>query len=281
MINIQNLNFGYNRENLFNNLDLSLAPGSISGLLGKNGAGKTTLLKLMAGLLFPREGSINIMEQNPAERSPYFLQDLFFLPEEFELPDLSPGLYSKLYAPFYPAFDFEKYQNFLSEFELPQETKFKNLSFGQKKKFLLSFGFASGSRFLLLDEPTNGLDIPSKSQLRRIMASEAADDSAIIISTHQVRDLENLIDPVIILDEGQIIFNHSMEEINSRLRVTHEADPPEPESVLYMEKTLNGYITVSENRTSEESNINLETLFTTVLTSRDKILSVFKGGRLS
>lgn len=281
MINIKNLIFGYGRNNLFNNLDLSLTPGGISGLLGKNGAGKTTLLKLMAGLLFPTEGELNILAHNPGDRSPDFLKDLFFLPEEFDLPNLTPELYSKLYAPFYPAFDSEKYKKYLSEFELPIGIKFKDLSFGQKKKFLISFGFATGSRFMLLDEPTNGLDIPSKTQFRRALASEANDDSVIIISTHQVRDLENLIDPIIILDEGQIIFNQSTEEINHRLSVSLESDPPESESVLYMEKTLNGYMAVTENTTSEESNINFETLFSTVMANREKILSVFGGERIS
>lgn len=276
MVNIKNLIFGYGKRKLFDNLDLSLRPGSISGLLGKNGAGKTTLLKLMAGLLFPHEGEIRIMEQNPADRTPYFLKELFFLPEEFDLPNLTPELYSKLYTPFYPAFDAEKYKNYLAEFDLPPGEKFKTLSFGQKKKFLLSFGFATGCRFMLLDEPTNGLDIPSKTQLRRVLASAVNDDNVIIISTHQVRDLENLIDPVIILDEGQIIFNHSTEEINHRLRVSIEPDPPESESILYMEKTFNGYLTVTENTTLEESNINLETLFSAVINNKEKIPSVFK-----
>ena len=281
MITIKHLIFGYGRENLFDHLDLSLTPGSISGLLGKNGAGKTTLLKLMAGILFPSEGELNIMGHNPGDRSPEYLKDLFFLPEEFDFPNLTPELYLKLYAPFYPAFDSEKYKKYLSEFELPTGTRFKDLSFGQKKKFLISFGFATGSRFMLLDEPTNGLDIPSKTQLRRVLAAEADDDRVIIISTHQVRDLENLIDPIIILDEGRIIFNQPIEEINHRLSVSLESDPPRPESVLYMEKTLNGYITVTENTTSEESNINLETLFSTVIANREKLQSVFEGERLS
>ena len=166
MLNIKNLKFGYSRENLFNSLDLSLSPGGISGLLGKNGAGKTTLLKLMAGLLFPNGGALNIMGHNPGDRSSDFLKDLFFLPEEFDLPNVSPVIYAKLYAPFYPAFDSEKIvKNTCWILKYPLGTKFKDLSFGQKKKLLLSFGFATGSRFMLLDEPTNGLDIPSKTQI--------------------------------------------------------------------------------------------------------------------
>jgi ABC-2 type transport system ATP-binding protein len=278
VININNLEFGYGRNTLFDNLNLTLQPGSIPGLLGKNGAGKTTLLRLMAGLLFPHNGEISIMNRNPENRSPDYLENLFFLPEEFDLPNITPALYEKLYAPFYPAFDSDRYKKCLEEFELYYTKKFKTLSFGQKKKFMISFGFATGCRFMLLDEPTNGLDIPSKTQLRRVLASTVTDDNMVVISTHQVRDLENIIDPVIILDEGQIIFNRSIEEINRRLRVTTEPDPPEPERVLYFEKTFNGYMSVSENKTPEESNINLETLFSTVISNRKKVSDVFEEG---
>jgi ABC-2 type transport system ATP-binding protein len=278
VVKVKNLKFGYGRNKLFDNLNLNLQPGSIPGLLGKNGAGKTTLLRLLAGLLFPREGEINIMEHNPADRSPEYLKDLFFLPEEFELPDLTPEKYEQLYAPFYPAFDSEIYKTCLDEFELQYKKNYKRLSFGQKKKFLLSFGFSSGCRFILLDEPTNGLDIPSKTQLRRVLVSTVTDDNMVIISTHQVRDLENLIDPVIILDEGQIIFNRFIQEINSRLNITMNQDPPDPEASLYMEKTFNGYLTVTENRTSEESNINLETLFSTVVSNRQRVSALFEEG---
>ena len=278
MVNINDLEFGYGRNKLFDNLNLSLQPGSIPGLLGKNGAGKTTLLRLMAGLLFPHKGEISIMNHNPADRSPDYLKDLFFLPEEFDLPNITPALYEKLYAPFYPAFDSERYKTCLDEFELSLTKNFKSLSFGQKKKFMISFGFAACCRFMLLDEPTNGLDIPSKTQLRRVMASTVTDDNMVVISTHQVRDLENIIDPVIILDEGQIIFNHSIEAINTRLRVSIDPDPPETEDALYMEKTFNGYMTVTENTTPEESNINLETLFSTVISNRDKVFKVFEEG---
>lgn len=281
MITIQNLKFGYGQQNLFTNLSLLLSSGGISGLLGKNGAGKTTLLKLMAGLLFPNSGEIRIMDHNPGDRSPEFLKDLFFLPEEFDLPNVTPALYATLYAPFYPAFDLIKYKNYLAEFEIPPGIKFKDLSFGQKKKFLLSFGFATGSRFMLLDEPTNGLDIPSKTQLRRALASEIDDDRVVIISTHQVRDLENLIDPIIILEEGQIIFNQSTDAVNNRLSISLASDLPDPDTVLFVEKTLNGYMTVTENTTSEESNINLETLFSTVLANREKIQSIFERGGIS
>jgi ABC-2 type transport system ATP-binding protein len=275
MIGIRNLSFSYNREKLFSQLNLSLRPGNICGLLGKNGAGKTTLLKLLAGLLFPQNGETRIMGLRPGDRSPVFLQQVSFLPEEFSLPSVSPRKYERLYAPFYPRFKSELFLNYLEEFELDPNQNLDRCSFGQKKKFLLAFGLSTDCRLTLLDEPTNGLDIPSKRQFRKILASVLTEDRLIIISTHQARDLENLIDPVVILDEGQIIFNHSLEEISNRLCVRHQSNSPTADEVFYSEKTMEGYLVVSENTEDEETKLDLELLFNTVIQNRDRLFEAF------
>ena len=265
MIEIRDLFFGYTRETLFSALNLSLGPGNICGLLGKNGAGKTTLLKLMAGLRFPKQGEILISGHSPRDRSPRFLEELILLQEEFSLPPVSPAQYERLYAPFYPRFDPGLFRQYLREFELEPQQNLEGYSFGQKKKFLLAFGLATDCRLLLLDEPTNGLDIPSKRQFRKALASVLTEDRSVVISTHQVRDLENLIDPVIILEEGRIVFNHTLAEIADRLSLQRRVNPPDPEEALYAEKTLGGYLVVAENRNDEESHIELELLFNTGL----------------
>jgi len=276
MIEIRDLSFSYSREALFSQLDLSLRPGNICGLLGKNGAGKTTLLKLLAGLLFPQNGKTRIMGMRPNDRSPAFLRELSFLPEEFSLPSVSPKKYEQLYAPFYPRFRSELFSNYLSEFEIDPNQNLDRCSFGQKKKFLLAFGLSTDCRLTLLDEPTNGLDIPSKRQFRKALASVLTDDRLIVISTHQARDLENLIDPVVILDEGRIIFNHSLEEISNRLCVRRQTHPPVENDVFYSEKTLEGYVVVAENKDHEETNLDLELLFNTVIQSRDRLEETFR-----
>ena len=275
MIEIRDLSFSYSREKLFSQLNLSLRPGNICGLLGKNGAGKTTLLKLLAGLLFPQNGETRIMGLRPDDRSPGFLQELSFLPEEFSLPSVSPRKYERLYAPFYPRFKSELFSNYLAEFEMDPNQNLDTCSFGQKKKFLLAFVLSTDCRLTLLDEPTNGLDIPSKSSFRRLLASLLTDDSLFIISGHQVRDLENLIDPVIILDEGRIIFNHSMAEISSRLSVHLQRERPDEEDVLHVENILGYYAVVTENRDGEETEVSLEMLFNTVMMNREKISGLF------
>jgi ABC-2 type transport system ATP-binding protein len=278
MIDIQNLSFAYKREKLFSDLNLSLMPGGICGLLGKNGAGKTTLLKLMSGTLFPQGGDISIMEKNPSKRSPDFLQELIFLPEVFVLPAVTPEQYKMLYSPFYPRFSAERFNSFLEQFEITDKKKLSTFSYGQKKKFIIAFGLATNGRLMLLDEPTNGLDIPSKSQFRKAVASCLEDERIFIIATHQVRDLESLIDPIIILDEGRIIFNRSNEEISNRLKVSYRSGPPEPEEALFSEKTFEGYTVVTENRDHEESHIDLETLFNTVINNSSEISRIFQDG---
>ncbi len=278
MISIQDLSFSYRSTDLFSQLDLSLSGGGICGLLGKNGAGKTTLLKLISGLLFPKKGSIEAANEIPLRRSSDFLQNLFFIPEEFKMPSVSPLKFMWLYAPFYHKFDPEKYESYLEKFELEPRTNLSQCSFGQRKKCLISFGLAANCDLTLLDEPTNGLDIPSKTQLRRALASVLTEDRLFVIATHQVRDLENLIDPVVILDNGKVIFNHSLEEISQNLRVETQSTLPEPGAVLYSETHIEGFKTVVENTGEFESSLDLETLFNTVIKNPGKVKEVFEKG---
>lgn len=275
MIEIEGLSFGYGRSQLFSNLTLRVEPGNIYGLLGKNGAGKTTLLKIISGLLFPDLGHCRTLGEQPRSRSPEMLSDIYYLPEEFYLPALKPRQYASIYHPFYPAFDGQVFERYLAEFGLDLEARVTSYSYGQKKKFLLSFGLATGARLVLLDEPTNGLDIPSKSQFRRIVASALTEERTFLISTHQVRDMENLIDPVIIIEDGRIIFNRAVEEVASRVHITLEKSEPDPQTALYVEKTIGGYSVVKPGTSGPEPSIDLETLFNMVTTAKDRIDNLF------
>ncbi len=277
MIEIKDLSFSYKREQLFTGMDLSLSPGNIYGLLGKNGAGKTTLLKLICGLRFPKGGECTVMGFTPADRPARLLEEICFISEEMYVPPIMPALFEKIYAPLYPRFNHGVFQEYVREFELDWGKKLTEQSAGQKKKFLLAFGLASSCRILLMDEPTNGLDIPSKTQFRRLLARSAAEDQIILISTHQVRDMENLIDPIIILDQGKIIFQEPLQEAARRLSVSLEREAPPEDSVVYAEKTLGGYVVVRENHGGEETNVDLETLFNAVIGNREKIVRLFSG----
>jgi ABC-2 type transport system ATP-binding protein len=278
MIKIENLSFSYNqKQSLFEALSLTLPSGNIYGLLGKNGAGKTTLLKLICGLLFPKKGKINVLGLQPRDRYPQFLSEVFLIPEEFDLPSLNMECFVRLYSAFYPRFSNDLFKDCIHEFGLPGGQMLSTMSYGQKKNFLLSFGLATHCRLLLMDEPSNGLDIPSKSQFRKIVASTINEERSFIISTHQVRDMENLIDPIIILDEGKIIFCQDFERISGKLCISKQTEPPDERNVLYYESSLGGYTVVKENTDHKESRMNLEILFNAVISNRQKINEIFKS----
>lgn len=275
MIEIKNLSFGYSKRiSLFNQLDLSLKPGNIYGLLGKNGAGKTTLLRLIAGLIFPDKGSCTIDGHKAADRLPETMQQIYMIPEEYHLPAIRISRYVSVNAPFYDRFDHGKFQSLLLEFQLRPEYKLHQLSYGQKKKFLLAFGLSTNAGLLLMDEPTNGLDIPSKSQFRKVIASSFTEDQILLISTHQVRDLESLIDPVIIIDEGKIIFHHSVEEITGRLNFQVSG---EQGRCLYSEEVFGGYACIMPNLEGKQTRLDIELLFNGVISNAKEINQAFEN----
>ncbi len=273
MVNIQNLSFGYSKMNsLFDHLDLDLKPGNVYGLLGKNGAGKTTLLKIMSGLVFPQEGCCLVNGHQAKDRVPEGLEDICFIPEEYHLPSVRIDRYVMLHAPFYKRFDHSKLSWLLKEFQLEPQQKLHQLSFGQKKKFLLAFGLATSARLLLMDEPTNGLDIPSKSQFRKVIAASVDEEQCVMISTHQVRDLQNLIDPIIIIDEGKIIFNEDIATIASVLHFETVLDIKENMQPLYYEEGIGGYAAITPNAQDKDSRLDIELLFNGV-TSNPKVFN--------
>ncbi|MDL2308030.1 ABC transporter ATP-binding protein [Bacteroidales bacterium OttesenSCG-928-C03] len=277
MINLKNINFGYSKKwMLFQDLNLELTPGHIYGLLGKNGAGKTTLLKIMSGLCFPQSGVPLIMGLRAEKRYPEVLSNLYFVPEELYTPHLKLANYVKVYAPFYPNFNHQQLEHYLKEFEIDfVDGYIDKLSHGQKKKIHIAFALATNSQVLIMDEPTNGLDIPSKTIFRRIMASVANEDRLIIISTHQVRDLHSLIDSVIVLDNGEIIFNASNDEIINKLVFKIADDQDDSTGNLYEEDSIRGKMVVRENTECEESKLDIELFFNSVIHNKQKIKEIF------
>jgi ABC-2 type transport system ATP-binding protein len=262
MIQFNNLSFGYSSKKLlYKNLSLSIESGSIYGLLGKNGAGKSTLLKNMVGTLFPVEGNVMINGMNPQSRKPSFLQTIYYIAEDVYVPSLTIKQYQNLFSPFYPLFNEENFYRYLQELEVSVDGKLNKLSFGQQKKFVIAFALACNTRVLLMDEPTNGLDIPSKAQFRKLIASVMNDDRIIFISTHQIRDLENMIDKVMIVDDGNLLLHSSITDIAERLCFKTVSEIPAGVKVLYSEKMLRGISVIMENLNGEDSALNLEHLF--------------------
>ena len=274
MIEIQNLTFSYKqKESLFKSLDFHANEGSIIGLLGKNGAGKSTLLKLMAGLLSPKDGELTILKEKPRQRKPSFLQQVFLVPEVFSIPSITIDTYVKASAPLYPLFDDSKMETILNDFELDKTKNLSNMSYGQQKKFLIAFALSTNCRLLLLDEPTNGLDIPSKALFRKIMAGALSDDQIVIISTHQVKDVENLIDRIVLINHGNIMFNHSVIDVTESLEF-HTVSNTGNEEYLYYEQAPGGYRVITKNN-GTETPLDIELLFNAI--TNGKKLEIYES----
>lgn len=267
MIHCKQLDFSYGkRPPLFRKLSLDIEGGTINGLLGLNGAGKTTLLKILSGQLFPKGGDVSVFGFRPAQRDPELLRQIYYLPEEFYLPKCTVKEYVNIYSPFYPHFSASDFSHYLEQFELDLDQHVNSYSFGQKKKFLLAFGLATNTSLLILDEPTNGLDIPSKTQFRRTVASAIHDDRAIIISTHQVRDMDHLIDPIIILHDGRVICNRTLGDMEEQVTMHIERSHPEGADVLYYEKVPGGYSVIRKRKEGEDNTpTDMEILFNAVI----------------
>jgi ABC-2 type transport system ATP-binding protein len=263
MIQITDLNFNYpGQKALFDGLSLEMKPGSIAGLLGKNGAGKTSLLKLFTGLLHPQSGKITAMGHSPLRREVSYLNNVFLVPEEFYIPAVKVIDYIKAYAQFYPQFDHPMLDRILIEFEISTDSNLQRISHGQKKKFLIAFAIATRCRLLFLDEPTNGLDIPSKALFRKILAGSLGEDQLVVISTHQVKDVENLIDKILILDNGKMIFQQTILEISQKVCFM-SGTSADLDNSIYSEPIPGGY-RIMKVTGSGETEVDIELLFNAI-----------------
>ena len=277
MMNVNQVSFGYGRKKakVLDGFSMNLEKGSVYGLLGKNGTGKSTLLYLMAGLLRPQSGHILYKDVEVTKRYPSTLQDMFLVPEEFALPNVSLKQYVKLNAPFYPHFSDELLKACLRDFDMNEDIHLGELSMGQKKKAFMCFALATNTSLLLMDEPSNGLDIPSKSQFRKVIASGMTDDKAVIISTHQVRDIDSLLDHVLIMDGSRLLLNESVASICDRLYFAEQGMNEPTDDALYVQPSVQGSSVILPNTYHEDSKLNLEVLFNATLAEREKIQQIF------
>ncbi len=276
MLTINNISFSYNKRfgDLFHDFSLELNAGNVYGLLGKNGAGKSTLIYLMTGLLTPKSGEALLDGVNVRKRLPKTMSDIFLVPEEFELPRLSLRQYVDLNAPFYPNFSKEDMQRYLDIFEMggDMNVNLNALSMGQKKKVFMAFAFAANTRVLIMDEPTNGLDIPSKSQFRKLVTTGMTDDKMMLISTHQVRDISDILDHVTIIDQSRVLLNASIADVMSKVafRPLREGDEP-----LFVLQSPYGPLGAVPAEEGEETKVDLEMLFNATLQNPAAINQLF------
>ena len=274
MIEIKNLSFSYGSNAVLENISLQLEEGRIYGLLGENGVGKTTLLTLLCGLKKTEQGTISIDGFNPYKRQPELLQSIYYLPDEVVAYNQSASRFARFSGSFWPGFDMDKFLNIMHELETDPEKKMNRMSAGQLKKTYIAFALACNTKYLFMDEPTNGLDIPSKAQFRKAVGLYTREDSTIVISTHQVRDLENIIDPIIILDRRDVLLNASIEEITEKFFFDYGTTLRQ--GSLYSEQLPGGFIQVLMNTEGLESKVNIEALFNAVHRHKDLVKGMFK-----
>lgn len=273
MIKIENISYGYKpKQPIFNDISLEVGNG-IYGLLGENGVGKTTLIHLICGLLFPWKGECSIDNSNSARRSPELLSRYFFLPEEMQMPTESIYQFAAHHSVFYPHFSRKEFEQNLEELHIDGKQKLSAVSYGQQKKAMLAYALALHTPLTLLDEPTNGLDITSRQALKRIISRSVDDESTLLISTHQAHDFENLLDHLIILGEGEILLNHSLDEISERLLFVRTAFLPEDS--LYSEQDLHGYFSILSNEEGEENTTDIELLYKAMLQEPERIKMIW------
>ena len=277
MLQVENISFSYGRRKpeVLSDFSFSLEKGRVYGLLGKNGVGKSTLLYLMCGLLTPKHGRVMYHGVDMRRRLPETLRDVFLVPEEFDLPAVSLVQFVELNSPFYPNFSKEDMMTYLHLFEMDWNIHLGGLSMGQKKKVFMSFALATHTSLLLMDEPTNGLDIMAKSQFRKFIASGMSDERTIVISTHQVRDIDNVLDHVVIMNNSRVLLDESIVRVTERLAFVESDSPALAEEALYKLPTVQGNSLLLPNREGVETKLNLELLFGAVLADPEKIKDLF------
>lgn len=273
MITTKALSFGYSaKKRVLNDISLELGEGHIHGLLGCNGIGKTTLLKLACGIMRPDEGEVLVDGVNPMTRRPENFSELMIIPEEFDLPNISLERYAKVTSCFYPRFDMGQMRGYCEVLNVNPMERLHSMSMGQRKKAYIAFALACNVRMLLMDEPTNGLDIPSKNVFRRLLAGYVDDNRMVVISTHQVADVESLLDNIVILDAKGVALNATTAEICQRLKF---GKAEEGDKVIYSERTISGDMAVALNERDEESQLSIELLFNATSANRDAIRAIF------
>lgn len=262
MIAINGMSFRYKSSSpVLEDLTLRMEAGGVYGVLGANGVGKTTLLHLIGGLLFPKSGTIGVDGREPRRREPAFLEQVFYVPVTFDPPDLRVEAYKKRYVPFYPQFKEVTWNNALQTFGIQPNMRLQSLSFGQRKKVLLSFAIASGCRVLLFDEPTDGLDIPSKDSFRRLLSAQIDEQCLAIVATHHVHDVAMLLDQLIVLKDQGLLVQASISDLTANIRTVTVTQLPPENTLLYSERVPGGYHCLLRNTGGQEGPLDLELLF--------------------
>lgn len=195
-------------------VNISIAAGRVVGLLGPNGSGKTTLIKLANGLLTPDEGSIQICGDKPGKQSKAVVS---YLPDKMMLPAwMSVSKLMDMYEDFYSDFDRQRASEMLANLDLNEKQKVGQMSKGTKEKVQLILVMSRRAKLYLLDEPIGGVDPATRDYILNTIVKNYDENAVVMISTHLISDVENVLDDVIFIDKGTIKLQASVDDIREQ-----------------------------------------------------------------
>lgn len=214
LLTCQNLSKRFDSKYVLTDINLTLERGQIIGLLGPNGSGKTTLIKLANGLLVPTEGYITINDMLPGvetKRAVAYLPERTYLNSWMKVSDLL-----NFFETFYDNFNRERALSMLADLHIDVKDRLKTMSKGTKEKVQLILVMSRDADLYILDEPIGGVDPAARDYILRTILNNYNPNSTILISTHLIADIENVLDDVIFLRNGEIALHATVDEIRSR-----------------------------------------------------------------
>lgn len=214
ILTCQALNKRYSNVHALADVDLTLQPGKIIGLLGPNGSGKTTLIKLINGLLVPTSGKLEVAGNAPGIETKKVVS---YLPERTYLPDwmrISQAIH--FFQDFYEDFDVKKAYDMLERLKLQPESRIKTLSKGTKEKLQLILVMSRNAQLYCLDEPIGGVDPAARDYILHTIINNYQENATVLISTHLIADIEQVLDEVVFIKDGRLVMHTSVDEVRER-----------------------------------------------------------------
>jgi ABC-2 type transport system ATP-binding protein len=256
VVEAKNVSKRYGKKQILSDVNISIEPGKILGLIGPNGAGKTTLLKGMLGLS-PVDGELRVLGLDPQKNRVQLLEQVSFIADTAVLPGwMTVAQIIDYVDAVHPRFSREKFHGFLKNSKIENQTVISKLSKGMMVQLHLALIMAIDSKLLILDEPTLGLDIIYRKQFYTALLNDYFDaEKTIVITTHQIEEIEDVLTDLVFINDGKIILNQSMEEVANdflELEVSLEnKDAAMAVSPLYWQNTLGGLRMIYQGKSME------------------------------